>query len=189
MRNGFLGLAVSLALVMTAPARAADKFEIDPVHTSVSFKIPHVGISWIHGRFNEYSGSFTIDKANPSASSFALAIKIESIDTNNKKRDGHLRSPDFFNAKQFPTMSFKSTSVKAVNGGYEVTGNLTLHGVTKPITFTLKGGKEVEFPKGTRRIGFSTDLQLKRSAFGMDKFVPAAGDEVDITISLEGVKQ
>jgi polyisoprenoid-binding protein YceI len=178
-----------LALVLVAAPARADDYTIDADHTSVVFKISHVGISWTYGRFNDVSGQFTFDRANPAGSSFALNIKAASIDTGNGKRDEHLRSPDFFNVKQYPAIGFKSTSVKAVDGGWQVAGDFTLHGVTKPITFTLAGGKETEFPKGTKRIGFSTELQLKRTDFGMDRLVGPVGDEVFIAVSFEGVKK
>jgi polyisoprenoid-binding protein YceI len=184
-----LGLAVLVAAA-AATAHAADTYTVDPVHSSVSFKIAHVGISYIHGRFDDVGGQFVIDKDDPGKSSFALSIKVETVDTNNPKRDEHLRSGDFFNVKQFPTMTFQSTSVKAVPGGYDVTGDLTLHGVTKPVTFTLKGGdKTVEFPKGMQRIGFTTTLVIKRSDFDMKAMLDALGDEVPIDIGVEGVKQ
>jgi polyisoprenoid-binding protein YceI len=183
-----LWTAVAVLLVGGALA-AADKYVVDAVHTSVSFKVGHVGISYIHGRFNEMSGEFTLDKANPAGSSFTMSIRADTVDTNNKKRDEHLRSPDFFNVKQFPMITFKSTSVKPAGDGYEVTGDFTLHGVTKPITLTLKGGKEVEFPKGVTRTGFSTELTVKRTDFGMDKLVGPAGDEVHIAVSFEGTRK
>ena len=141
-------LAAVLATSSLA-ARAADSFAVDPVHSSVSFMIAHAEISLIHGRFNDFSGKFTIDKTDPAKSSFTMSIPTETVDTNNKQRDDHLRAPDFFDVKKFPNLTFQSTKVKAVDGGYEVTGDFTLHGVTKPLTFTLKGGdKTVEFPKG-----------------------------------------
>jgi polyisoprenoid-binding protein YceI len=170
-------------------ARAADTYKIDPVHSSISFMISHVGISNIHGRFNDFSGSITIDQAHPARSSFALSIPINSIDTNNVKRDEHLQAPDYFNAKQFPTMSFQSTKVKAVDGGYEVAGDLALHGVTKPVSLTLKGGdKVVEFPKGTKRIGMVSTFSIKRSDFGVNAEPKALGDEVPIFIGIEAAK-
>jgi polyisoprenoid-binding protein YceI len=176
-------------LAVPAAARAADEYTIDPAHTGVYFKIEHLGISWTFGRFDDAAGKCTVDKDDPSKSSFAMTIKIESLDTNNKMRDDHLRSPDFFNAKQFPVMTFTSTAVKAVAGGYEVAGDFNLHGVTKSITFPLRGGKEAEFPKGMHRIGFTTELTLKRSDYGMDKLLNAVGDEVTIAISFEGVRK
>jgi polyisoprenoid-binding protein YceI len=172
-----------------APARAADDYVIDGMHAGVTFKISHLGLSWIYGRFDSFTGDFTIDPDDPGKCSFALTIKAESIDTNNAKRDDHLRSPDFFNVKQFPVITFKTTSVKAVSGGFEVTGDFTLHGVTKSMTFPLMGGQKAEFPKGVQRTGYTTELTLKRSEFGMDKFAEALGDEVRIAISFEGSKK
>jgi polyisoprenoid-binding protein YceI len=154
----------------------------------VSFKVEHMGLSWTHGRFNDIAGEFRVDADNPSASRFELTVKTESLDTANKKRDEHLASPDFFNCKQFPVISFKSTAVKAVDGGLEVTGDLTLHGETRPVTVLLTGGKSAEFPPGVVRKGYTTHLKIKRSEFGMDKMIPAAGDEVHLDISFEGVK-
>jgi polyisoprenoid-binding protein YceI len=185
-----LGLVAIFVAACAPAAHAADTYGVDPVHSSVTFMVPHLGISYVHGRFNDVSGKFVIDKADAGKSSFALSIKVESVDTNNAKRDEHLRSPDFFNAKQFPALTFQSTSVKAADGGYEVTGDLTLHGVKKPVTFTLKGGdKTVEFPKGTQRLGFTASLVLKRSDFDMKQLLEAVGDEVHIAIGVEGVKQ
>jgi polyisoprenoid-binding protein YceI len=181
-----------LATILVATgtwARAADTYTVDPVHSSISFMISHARISNIHGRFNDFSGKITIDTADPAKSSFALSIPIESIDTNNVKRDEHLRAPDYFNVKQFPTMSFQSTKVKAVDGGYEVTGDLTLHGVTKPVSFKLKGGdKVVEFPKGTKRIGLVSTFSIVRSDFGVTAELGALGDEIPISIGIEAAK-
>lgn len=120
-----------------------------------------------------------------------MNIKSESVDTNNQGRDNHLRSPDFFNVKQFPTISFASTTVKPIDGGYEVTGDLTIHGATKPVTFSLKGGGTAEFPRGVQRTGYSTELVLKRSEFGVGQRMPAPvlGDDVHISISFEATKK
>ncbi len=183
MRKRFVGSLVVAVLCTVggdAPARA-DDYAVDAVHSSVTFKISHLGLSWVHGRFNEFSGGFTID-ADAGKCAFTLAIKAESVDTNQSKRDDHLRGPDFFNVKQFPAISFKSTAVKATKDGYEVTGDLTMHGMTKPVTFALVGGKKAEFPKGV-------ELTLKRSEFDMDKFTDALGDEAHVAISFEGAKK
>jgi polyisoprenoid-binding protein YceI len=105
------------------------------------------------------------------------------------KRDEHLRQPDYFDTKQYPTIEFKSTSVKGIKGGYEVTGDFTMHGTTKKITFSMQGGKEIEF-MGTKRTGFSTDLKLKRSDFGFDKSgIGPIGDEALIYIDFEGTRK
>jgi polyisoprenoid-binding protein YceI len=191
MISAFQRISVAAVLAMFgSAARAADTFTVDPMHSSISFMIPHQEISYIHGRFNQFSGEFVIDRADPSKSSFMLSIKVESVDTNNAKRDEHLRAPDYFNAKQFPDMVFQSKSVKPIDGGYEVAGELTLHGVTKDLTLVLKGGdKVVEFPKGTQRIGVVTTPVIKRSDFGMKAELPKSlGDEVTINIGIEAAK-
>lgn len=193
MQKRFSGLVAAAVLagglVAVGPAWAADEYAVDPMHSGVNFKISHLGLSWIHGRFNSYSGSFTLDAADPGKSSFTLTIKTGTIDTNNAKRDEHLKSPDFFNAKDFPAIAFKSTAVKPAKEGYEVTGDLTLHGVTKPVTFMLLGGRKAEFPKGVQRTGFSMELVLKRSEFEMKKFGEMLGDDVHVAVSFEGTKK
>lgn len=190
MRKLFSGMMLSTGvLVASAAVLVAQDYTLDAMHTGVSFQVAHAGISMTHGRFNDVSGTFSIDADNPGKSSFNVTIKTESVDTGNEQRDKHLRAPDFFNAKQFPTITFKSKSVKPTAEGLSVAGDLTLHGETKPVTLNLKGGKSVEFPKGTKRIGYSTDLTLKRSEFGMDKALEAVGDDVKIAISFEGIQK
>ena len=191
IRGLMVGVGFTLGLLVLDPASvvAGDNYRVDPIHSSVYFRTEHIGISWIHGRFNDVSGKFSIDKEDPSKSSFELTIKAETIDTNNKGRDSHLRGPDFFNVKQFPLLTFKSTSVKPIEGGYEVQGDFTMHGQTRSITFALKGGKEAEFPKTIKRTGFTTELTLKRSDFGMDKFAGMISDETHVSIGMEGTRK
>ncbi|MGH9677898.1 MAG: YceI family protein [Candidatus Acidiferrum sp.] len=181
-------LAIALAAAGSASIRA-DDFSVDDAHQAFAFKISHLGLSWTHGRFGDVSGTFTIDASDPSKSAFNLTIKTESVDTGNKKRDDHLRSPDFFNVKQYPVITFKSTSVKRAAEGLEVTGDLTMHGVTKSITFPLKGGRTAQFPPGIHRTGYSTELVLKRGEFGIKTFAGPVGDDVYVSISFEGVKK
>lgn len=170
-------------------ASAADEYDYDLVHSSVSFKARHLDISWIHGRFNEVDGKFSLDRQDPSKSTFRLTIKADSVDTANPARDEHLRQPDYFDTKQYPTIEFRSTRVKAIDGGYEVTGDFTMHGTTKQITFPLMGGKEIE-SRGVKRVGFSTELRLKRSDFGFDpKAIGPIGDEAIIIIDCEGMRK
>jgi polyisoprenoid-binding protein YceI len=180
----FTGI-LCLAFTAASPARAADNYTVDSVHSGVTFKILHFGLAWLPGRFNEFSGNFTIDAADPSKCSFALDIKATSVDTNNQKRNDHLRSPDFFNVKQFPNITFKSTAVKAIKGGYEVKGNLNMHGVTKPVTFAMVGGGSAQ---NGMRTGFSTELTLKRSDFGITTFPDMLSDEVHVAVAFEGTK-
>jgi polyisoprenoid-binding protein YceI len=172
-----------------AVAQEGEAYTVDTMHSGVTFKISHLGLSWVHGRFDDLAGQFTVDRQTPANCSFELEAKTESVDTNNRKRDDHLRSPDFFNAKQFPAITFKSTSVRPEKEGYEVTGDLTLHGVTRPVTFLLTGGKTAEFPKGVHRTGYSAEVAIKRSEFGMTKFAGALADVVHIELSFEGTKK
>src|SRR5919202_2168648 len=112
-------LAALLVLAgLATGAPAADDYALDEMHSAVTFKVSHLGLSWTYGRFNDVSGSFTIDPDNADKCSFSLTVKVASLDTNNKKRDDHLRSPDFFNVKTYPTITFKSTSVKSAKDGY-----------------------------------------------------------------------
>jgi polyisoprenoid-binding protein YceI len=191
MNKRLLGVTtfVFFAVFPGADAASAQEYVVDPAHSSANFKISHLGLSWVFGRFNELTGNFIIDPADATKSSFAMTIKADTVDTNNAKRDEHLRSPDFFNSKQFPTLSFKSTAVKAMKEGYQVTGDLTLHGVTKPVTFNLLGGRTAEFPKGMQRTGYTTELMIKRSDFGMDKMLEAIADDVHLAVSFEGTKK
>jgi polyisoprenoid-binding protein YceI len=181
--------AMAVLSVGGAMATAADVYDYDPVHSSIGFKARHLDVSWIHGRFNEAEGKFSLDRQDPSKSTFQLSIKADSVDTANKARDEHLRQPDYFDTKQFPTIDFKSTSVKPIDGGYEVTGDFTLHGMTKKVTIRLMGGKEIEF-KGTKRVGFSTELAVRRSDYGFDKgAIGPIGDEALIFIDCEGMRK
>lgn len=183
-------LALSVVAATSAGSCfAADEYDYDLVHSSVSFKARHLDISWIHGRFNEVSGKFVLDREDPSKSTFSLSIKVDSVDTANEARDKHLRQPDYFDAKQFPTIEFKSTSVKPIDGGYEVTGNFTMHGKTNEIKLTLMGGKE-HVIRGVKRVAFSTETKLKRSDYGFDpKAIGPIGDEAIIIIDCEGVQK
>lgn len=187
-----LALALAVGTILCTgnkSASAADEYAYDLVHSSVSFKARHLGISWIHGRFNEVEGKFSLDRENPTKSTFELTIKVDSVDTANEARDEHLRQPDYFDTKQFPTIEFKSTNTKVIKGGFAVTGDFTMHGVTKEITIVLMGGKEHDF-KGTKRVAFSTELSLKRSDFGFDKkAIGPIGDEALIIIDCEGVRK
>jgi polyisoprenoid-binding protein YceI len=186
MLTRFVAAALLLAGLTVA---AADRFAVEPAHTGVAFRVSHLGLSWTLGRFNDVSGDFTVDAADPAKSAFNLAIKVDSIDTGNKQRDAHLRAPDFFDDKQFPLITFKSTAVKKAADGFEVTGDMTMHGVTKSITLPLKGGRTAEFPKGTQRTGYTTELTLKRSDFGMKNMTEFVGDDVYVVVSFEGVKK
>ena len=182
-------LVVALISAFVLSANAADTFKVDAVHSFVLFSVQHLGIANTYGRFNDISGTVAFDKDNPSNSSVELSVKVESLDTNNSIRDRSLKSPDFFDAKQFPTMTFKSTKVEGSGDTLKVSGDLTIHGVTKPMTVDFKKGGEGKGVFGEIRGGGETRFTIKRSDFGMNFQQGAVGDEVNITLSLEGIKK
>jgi len=182
-------LAVAVLFGASTVCSAADEYDFDMVHSSISFKARHLDISWIHGRFNEASGKFVIDRDDPTKSTFSLTIQVDSVDTANEARDKHLRQADYFDTKKFPTIEFKSKSVKVIENGYEVTGDFTMHGVTKDVVLKMIGGKEYEF-RGVKRVAFSTETTLKRSDFGFDKSaIGPIGDAALVIIDCEGVRK
>jgi len=184
-------LLVLAALSFSFAATAADKYNIDPAHTSVVFKIGHMGFSNVYGMFGDVSGDFSLDEKDPAKSSVNLTIKTDSVDTKNAKRDEHLKKADFFDAKLYPTITFKSTAVKKTGDKtYEVKGELTLHGKTKPVTLVLNRFRTGEDPMKKHRTGGETKFSIKRSDYGMNFMVgpEKVSDEVEIMVSLEGEK-
>jgi len=167
-----------VAVALGAPVLAADKYKIDPVHTTVNFKVQHMGAGRFVGRFNETSGSLEWDDADPSKSKIEVEVNVDSVDTNNKKRDEHLKSPTFFSAKQFAKITFKSTKIEKDGDKFKVTGDLTLHGETHPVTtgFEITGkGKDMQKHD---LVGGEAVFKIKRSEWGMKEFAEAVGDEV-----------
>jgi polyisoprenoid-binding protein YceI len=190
-------LRVALAATLFGFAAAdlsADDYTVDNAHTSVIFSVKHLNLSYIFGRFNKVSGKYTLDAAKPEASTFEVAIDVNSIDTNNAQRDAHLKNADFFNAGEFPVITFKSIKVAARQEGetttYDVTGDMTMHGVTKPVTFKLEkvGEGQAPGPMGYRS-GFVCAAKIKRSDFGMSNMLNMVGDDVTVNIGVEGVRQ
>src|ERR1700730_12956061 len=182
-------LVVALFGALVLSANAADTFKLDPVHSFVLFSVQHLGVANTYGRFNDISGTVVFDKDNPSKSSVEVSVPVESLDTNNSIRERSLKSPDFFNAKQFPTITFKSTKVEGSGDTLKVSGDLTIHGVTKPLTVDFKKGGEGKGLFGEWRGGGERRFTIKRSDFGMNFQQGAVGDEVTIVLSLEGIKK
>jgi polyisoprenoid-binding protein YceI len=183
-----LSLVVAVISAFVVSANAADTFKLDAVHSFVMFSVQHLGIANTYGRFNDISGTVVFDKDDPSKSSVELSVPVESLDTHNSIRDKSLKSPDFFDVKKFPTMTFRSTKVEGVET-LRVSGDLTIHGVTKPVTVDFKKGGEGKGVFGEMRGGGETHFTIKRSDFGMNFEQGAVGDEVDIILSLEGIKK
>lgn len=193
MRTKIVLCLVMSAVLMAAigsTALAADKFRIDPSHTSATFHVLHQGYSYVAGRFNDIAGDVVFDENDFLKSQVNIVIKTESVDTNHKKRDDHLRSPDFFNAKEFPEMSFKSTGVeKTGDKAGKLMGDLTLLGVTKPVMFEVTFNRIAPNNKNIVIAGFSATASIKRTDFGMTYGLQGIGDEIDIRIEAEAHKQ
>jgi polyisoprenoid-binding protein YceI len=203
MNRRWIVPAVAVAVVSAALAAApfagarpawsapeAATYEGDTVHSHVLFKVKHMGASWSHGRFNDFTVSLQAGDAG--LSSVAFDVKAESIDTGNANRDKHLRSPDFLNSKQFPSISFRSTAAKAVDATTtEVTGDLSLHGVTKPVTVKVVKVGSGKGMKGEELVGYEATFTVKRSEHGMTNYLEngAVGDEVTVTVAVEGTRK
>ncbi len=184
-------LAVSALLVSGLTQTAAAKtYNIDAAHTAIVFRVNHLGFSYVFGRFNEFDGALDFD-GDWAGGKVELTIQTGSIDTAAAKRDDHLRSPDFFNAAEFPTIEFVSTGVEK-NGSKKgkLKGNLTLLGVTKPVTLDVTFNKVGPHPNpqmaGVEVAGFSAKTTVKRSEFGMKTFLPGVGDDIEIWLEVEG---
>jgi polyisoprenoid-binding protein YceI len=187
-------LATTVATRFSSPAIAAvpapslrAAATIDTVHSSLLFKIKHQDVAWFYGRFNEFSGTYALDPENADSGSVNLTIQAESVDTGNKKRDDHLRSQDFFSAREFPTITFQSSSVrKTGDNTFEATGDLSLHGITKEITVPVEFTGKKAGQRGELS-GVHATFAIKRSDYGMNFMVGSGlGDEVTIIVSLEG---
>jgi polyisoprenoid-binding protein YceI len=178
------------ALVLTAGlAQAAPTtYTVDAGHSGLLFRIKHLNIAYTYGRFDDFSGTLTVDDDILANAKVEITAKVTSVNTGDAKRDAHLRSPDFFNVAQFPTMTYRSTSVTKADGGYKVEGNLTLHGVTKPVTVTMRYVGAGKDPWGNTRIGYEGAFTIQRSAFGMTNLMEVVGDQVDVTVGIEAVR-
>ncbi len=190
MRTTRMFLAAALVLAVLAPAFAAG-YKIDAAHTTVLFSIRHI-FTDVQGKFQKFDGAIEYDPANGAAASVQFTVDAASIDTNNEKRDGHLRSPDFFDAAKFPTVSFKSTKVVAKGKDMlEVTGDFTMRGVTKSITVPVKVLGVLDSKDFGKKAGFSTTFTINRKDYGMtwnkvmDVGGALLGDEVKIEVSVE----
>lgn len=165
-------------------------YEVDPAHSTIIFRITHLGVAPFYGRFNGPYGAFRFNPDDESACSLEVAVKAKDVDTNNPNRDGHLKSADFLNAKQFPEITFKSTAFTSTGDRtYRVTGDLTLHGVTKQITVDLEHVGTKELPRFGHRCGLSASFTISRSDFGIDYMPEGLSDEIALMIGLEGKKK
>ena len=191
LRGFYTGSLVILLLIgfvgITQPM-GITKYEIDTVHSMIIFRAKHNSVSYNYGRFNEFTGAITMDETDASKSTVEFEVKAASVDTGNEKRDQHLRSSDFFSAKQFPVITFKSTEVSAKEGEedvLEVTGDLELHGVKKSIKVDVTITGRAKDRQGASLIGFESIFTIKRSEFGMTYGMGGISDDIRITVSIE----
>ncbi len=184
-----IALAGLFALA-TLPALAADTYTIDPTHTQVEFTYSHFGFSNITGRFDKVESEVAFDAADPIQSTVRVTIPVDSISTGVEKLDAHLKSPDFFDAARYPTATFTSTGVTvAGEGKLAVAGDLSIHGVTRPVVMDVTINKLGEHPMSKKQAaGFDASFDIKRSDFGVGGYAPAVSDEVRIEITVEAQK-
>lgn len=186
------GLSLIVAAMLVSQPVTAATYAIDDkgAHASITFRIKHLGYSWLTGRFDKFNGTFTYDEAKPEASKVSVEIDTASINSNHGKRDKHLRGGDFLDVEMFPKATFVSKSVTpGENGKMTIVGDLTLHGETKEITINAEkvgGGKD---PWGGYRTGFTGTTELKLADFGIDFNLGPASTHVQLTLDVEGIRQ
>lgn len=191
-------VVIALAITLAAPILAhADTWQIDPMHTNVEFTVRHLMISNVKGNFEKTSGTITTDGSDPASAKIDATIDATSLNTRVEKRDADLKSPNYLDVAKYPTITFKSTKVEAAGEGkWKVTGDLTLHGVTKSVVLDVEGtGAPIHDPMGNTRAGAAATTEIKRSDFGitsnktLDTGGVMIGDEIKISIDVEAIKK
>ncbi|MDM1248547.1 YceI family protein [Acinetobacter sichuanensis] len=180
-----LGLAVASIATFTVAKPVA--YQIDPTHTATVFTWNHFGFSTPSANFSDIQGTINVDNAKPANSSVDVTIPLESLNTNVKALDEHLKKADFFDAEKYPNITFKSTKVQSLGKNkYKITGNLTVKDVTKPVVLDAVLNKQGEHPMTkAQSIGFNATTSFDRSAFGVGGFVPNVGDKITVNITTE----
>ncbi len=189
MSRLLLILTATLALAASAAAQTGT-WTIDPNHTAAQFSVRHLGISTVRGAFTKVGGTVTYDPANLGKTMIDVTIDANSVDTRVEMRDNDLRSPNFFDVAKYPTLTFKSKHAESDGGGkMKVTGDLTIHGVTKEVVLNVDGPSEpMKDPKGKQHMGASATTKINRKDFGVSGNPTAVGDEISITIDVELVQ-
>ena len=169
-------------------------YKIDKSHSEVLFQVRHL-VTKVRGRFDDFEGTIEFDEGNPGASSVSVTVQAASIDTNEKDRDTHLRSADFFDVEKSPTLTFTSTSVSGSGESYQVVGDLTIHGVTRQVTLPATFLGHAKDPWGNARVGFESEITVNRKDFGLNWNAALeaggflVGDDIKITLSVQGIAQ
>lgn len=192
MKSKTILISLASALALGVSAQAADTYKIDPVHSTVSFAVTHLVISTVKGKFKEFSGEVSVD--GNAVTEAKGTVQTKTIDTGNDRRDGHLRSPDFFNVEKFPTITFQSKRIEKKGGETLLIGDYTMHGVTKELALPMTVKGPVKDPWGNNRIGLQAKTTISRKDYGMtwNQALEAGGlavsDEVEIEINAEATK-
>jgi len=185
-------IAFVLLSAVTAPVDAAEQYVIDTKgqHAFIEFRIKHLGYSWLYGRFNDFSGAFTLDREALEHAGVEVEIDTASVDTNHAERDKHLRSSDFLHVDEYPTARFVSTAVeRTIEGAGVILGELTLKGVTNPVEIAFEEIGQGPDPWGGYRAGFIGTTTLRLADFGIDYDLGPASRTVELTLSVEGVRR
>ncbi|OSN11711.1 hypothetical protein AU512_01105 [Lonsdalea iberica] len=190
LKKTLLGLLLASTVSYAGSALAANyKIDKEGQHAFIQFRIKHLGYSWLYGTFKDFDGTFTFDEANPAADKVNVTIKTDSVDTNHAERDKHIRSADFLNVAKAPLATFTSTGVKKSGDDLAITGNLTLNGVTKPVTLEAKLLGQGDDPWGNYRAGFEARGKIRLKDFNITTDLGPASQDVELIISLEGIRQ
>ena len=183
-------------MTTAAAEQTRTTWKIDPAHSAVEFSVRHLMITTVRGRFTGVEGSVVNDAGDPSKSTVEVVIDAATIDTREPQRDAHLRSADFFDVEQFPTLTFRSTGVEGTLGeSFKLEGDLTIHGVTRPVVLDVDAEGQVKDAWGGLRSGFTATTKIKRSEFGLtwnqvlETGGIAVGDEIKISLDIEAIKQ
>lgn len=194
MKKQLLASAIAIGLVTGAQANEHSgtyAFDQKGAHQFITFRISHLGYSWLYGRFNDFDGEFVYDAENPEKSSVNVTIDTGSVDTNHAERDKHLRSDDFLSVDEYPEATFRSTRVEVSDNGEEadVFGELTLNGVTREVELDVELLGHGKDPWGGYRMGFEAETELRLKDFNIDYNLGPSAETVELEISVEGIRQ